>query len=99
MVVIGKCREIYKDDSLPSIKELIQSTPIKGKKTVLEYLKSGKKGAVAPGKVVDIISNEPISGEFCCYSDGKFGWRSDTIYYFEKYNMMLDDDFIKHVLN
>ena len=31
MLVIGKCKEVYKDNNLPSIKDLIQSEPIKNK--------------------------------------------------------------------
>ena len=32
-------------------------------------------------------------------TDGKYAWRSDVIYYVEKYNMSLLNDFIKHVLS
>lgn len=99
MIIIGKTREVYEDDNLPSIKDLICSKPIKESKKVLEHLKNGKKGAVASGYAVDVISKERIAGELCCFSDGKFGWRSDTIYYFEKYNLKLDDEFINYVLN
>lgn len=31
--------------------------------------------------------------------DDKYAWRSDLIYYFEKYNLKLDDDFIAHVMS
>ena len=99
MLVIGKCKEVYKDNNLPSIKDLIQSEPIKNKEIVLQYLKNGKKGAVAAGRAFDFISGETIPGELFCYSDGEYGWRSDTIYYFEKYNLKLDEAFIQHIVN
>lgn len=99
MIIIGKVKEIYDDENLPSITELICSRPIEKRQRVLEYLKNGKKGAVASGYAIDLINQERIPGELCCYSDGKFGWRSDTIHYFEKYNLKLEDEFIKHVLN
>ncbi len=31
-------------------------------------------------------------------SDGKYEWRSDVIYYVDKYDMELPDEFIQHVL-
>ena len=95
MTIIGKIKEVYKDNSLLSIKELIQENPIEGKEQILKYLRNGKKGAYAPSKMIDVISGEVIPGELCCYSDGEYGWRSDTIYYFEKYNLKLEEEFIK----
>ena len=97
-MIIGKCRECYRDAGLPSIMDMISDTPIKGKEKVLKYLKNGKKGAIAVGKAIDVITNKPIPGEFCCYTDGTFGWRSDTIYYFENYNLRLEKNFISSVL-
>lgn len=99
IIVIGKCRELYKDSGLPSINDIISDTPIPRKEEVLRYLKKGKKGAVASGIATDVIANKPIPGELCCYTDGIFGWRSDTIYYFEKYNLQLDEDFLRKVLS
>lgn len=98
MNIVGKFREIYKDDSLPSIKDSIQNKSISEKERILHYLKSAKKGAFSPGNIKDVITGEKISGEFCCYSDGEYAWRSDIIYYVEKYNLKLDSDFIKHIL-
>lgn len=32
------------------------------------------------------------------YTDGKYYWFSETIYYFEKYNLQLPDAFLKDIL-
>lgn len=32
------------------------------------------------------------------YNDGEYAWRSDIIYYVEKYNMRLEEDFVNKVL-
>lgn len=98
MIFVGKCRELYKDEKLPSIVDMVGGNPHKSKDKILQYLKNGKKGAMAAGRAYDIIGNKPIQGEFCCYNDGEYVWRSDTIYYFEKYNLALDSDFVKHIL-
>ena len=66
MIVIGKIKEIYNDENVPSIKELIQDKPIKSKEIVLNYLKSGKKGAVAAGHSTDVLTGDRIEGGLCC---------------------------------
>lgn len=99
MIVIGKFKEFYNDDKLPSIKQSFTQYTPEQKTKVLNYLKNGNKGAIAPGKMTDVISGEVIDGELCCYSDGKYGWRSDLIYYFEKYNIELPEDFVNMVVS
>ncbi|MBQ2942642.1 MAG: hypothetical protein IJD97_10475 [Clostridia bacterium] len=97
-MIIGKIKEVYNDKNLPSIYDLIREKPIEHKAKILEYLRNGKIEAYAPGRVKDIISGQYIDCDLCCYTDGKYEWRSDTIYYFDKYNLKLDDGFILYVL-
>ena len=99
MLAVDRYKEFYKDDNLPSIKESICETPVEGKGKILNYLKKWEKGAVAPGKSFDIFTGEQIPGELCCYTDGEYVWRSDTIYYFEKYNLKLCDGLIKKIID
>lgn len=98
MHTIGKYKEIYNDNNLPSIYENISETPIKRKKEILDHLKSGEISAVAPSYIKDIISGKAINQELMMINDGKYTWRSDVIYYFEKYNLKLPDEFVKEVL-
>ena len=99
MIVIGKTREIYKDPNLPTIKSLISKEPIGNKKKILEYLRNGRITAAAAGTANDIITGKTIDEPFCMFTDGVYAWRSDTIYYVDKYNLKLEDEFINHVLN
>lgn len=98
MIEIGQIREIYKDDKYPSIKDLINK-PIKEKKKVIEYMKKCKIEAVAPAIITDLINPEIKFAELYLMTDGKYEWRSDVIYYVEKYDMELPEEFIQHVLN
>lgn len=98
MHIIGKYKELYNDESLPSIYKNISDTPIKRKEKILEHLKSGKVSAVAPSYIKDVIANKTVNKTLMMMNDGKYEWRSDVIYYFEKYNLKLSDDFIKEVL-
>ena len=72
---------------------------IEQKELVLRYLKNGKVVATAAGRAYDFLTGEEILGEYLLYSDGVFEWSSSLIYYFEKYNIKLEGDFISHVLS
>lgn len=62
-------------------------------------MKGCKVEAVAPAIVTDIINPENRVGELYFMTDGKYAWRSDLIYYFEKYDMQLPFEFIQHALS
>ena len=96
MRVIGKFREIYRNNTLPSINSAISKRNY-DKQRVLDYLIGAKKGSISPAILKDVISGEQIDIQICCYTDGIYAWRSDLIYYVEKYDIALDEQFIKHV--
>lgn len=98
MIPIGLTRELDKDSNYPSIKDLINK-PVKEKKKVLEYMRKGKVIAVAPAIIRDVMNPEVSLPELFLMSDGEYEWRSDVIYYVEKYDMALPDEFLQHVLS
>ena len=77
-----------------------QSTPsaIPNKEQILRYMKSGRVIAAAPGRLKDVFTNQPIEGQMLAYSDGDYYWGTETIYYFEKYNLKLPDEFVQRAL-
>ena len=99
MIVIGKLKEIYHDESLPSIFELLSNKPVRQKDDIVKYMRKGKITSCSPAIVRDIITNQVINIPLNFMTDGVYAWRSDTIYYFEKYDIKLDNDFIEYVLN
>ena len=99
MLILGEYREIYEDTSLPSIHDYISSDEQKNKNKILDYLKKGQIKACAAGKAIDIFTGEVIPNELSYMTDGQYEWRSDLIHYVQKYNLILDKQFIKHVLN
>jgi hypothetical protein len=90
-------REIYKDDKYPSIKDLIYK-PIKEKEKIIKYMKQSKILCAAPAIVTDLINPEIRFAELFFMHDSKYAWRSDVIYYFDKYDMELPEEFIQHAL-
>ena len=73
------------------------STDIENKAKVLQYMRSCKVIAAAPGRMIDAFSHATIPGEMLAYSDGEYYWGSEAIYYFEKYNLKLPDDFVNRI--
>lgn len=93
---IGETKE-FDGEGHPSIKELIHK-PIKEKEAVIQYLKNGKEIGYAPAIVRDVLNPEVHLPYLEFMHDGKYGWRSDLIYYVEKYDMELPQEFIDHAL-
>ena len=54
--------------------------------------------AMAPGYSVDKIDDKTTIGSLAYYDDSVYHWRSDVIYYVQKYNIKLPDDFVQYVL-
>ena len=96
-ISIGMYKEISGDE-YPPIKDFLSDFPVPEKAEVLSYLKSASVAAASPGIMEDAFTGKSIPGEFLAYYDGKYTWRSDFIYHFEKYNLKLPDDFIAHVM-
>lgn len=96
MIYLGEYKEIENSDAFPSIKDCISDVPLKNKNQILAYLKNEKfvKGAI-PSVKHDYFTKEHIGGECLYYSDGRFWWDYVAIYYFERYNMELPQEFIK----
>ena len=98
MIVIGRFKETYNDERYPSIFTAIREKAPANKRKILAYLKSAKVVARAPGYLYDRVNNDVSIPNPACYDDGTYAWRSDVIYYYEKYNIELPEDFIRHVM-
>ena len=83
---------IWKEESLFSGERISE------KEKVCKYLKSFDPKWITTGRVEDRIKKERIDICDHSYSDGIYEWSETDIYHFEKYNMPLKDEFIKHVL-
>jgi hypothetical protein len=72
----------------------------KNKPIILKYLKNRDYLNYASTKRVYDVFQNAESNNYCQagYSDGVYQWTSDEIYYFEKYNLKLYNDFITSVL-
>lgn len=97
MKFITNYKELNGDTS-ETILDHIAKTPIDSKEKVLDYLKNGKHRGVRCSGVYDYVEDAPQFDTIHLFTDGEYFWDSEEIYHFEKYNMELDQGFIKKVL-
>lgn len=75
----------------------LEKEPIDNKEKTLDYLKNGKDNGIRCSVVYDYVKDESMSETIKLFTDGEFNWDSEEIYHFEKYNLRLNEDFIKKV--
>lgn len=68
------------------------------KKKLLEYLKKFKASMFTSAPVVDVFTGSVVADADNGYSDGRYTWYKSEVYYFEKYNLKLNDNFVRYVL-
>lgn len=95
MIQIGRFREHYGKNDPPFRST---SSDIPGKARVLHYLKGQEVIAAAPGIMRDAFTGERIHGEMLLYSDGEYYWGSETVFYFDKYNLQLPEEFVRRAI-
>ena len=68
------------------------------KEAVVNYMKSGFVYAAIAEINHDIFTGETIPYEAVIYTDKKYRWTSELLYYVETYNVKPEKDFIEHAL-
>ena len=83
--------------TLEGRKKWLNNEPIKCKEALLDYLKNGTMYAVSsPCEKVDMITGEKYRVWLYGFTDGVYGWGTEDIRYFDKYNIKLKKEFIEH---
>ena len=73
--------------------------PIKHKAEILSYLRRFDDWAFTSQPVYDIYTGEKVADSDNAKTDGIYTWYVGEIYFFGKYNLALNRDFIEHILN
>ena len=81
-----------------SVKCFLADTTPYDKQKVIAYLKSQKRVAGCPKAAIDCVTGEQISPSYSVYTDGEYDWCDFLIYHIEKYNVLLPQDFIEHIM-
>lgn len=66
------------------------------KKTILAYMKKQNVFSYTTAPVIDVYTGEKVVDYDNGITDGEFYWHESTVYYFEKYNLKLKEEFIEY---
>ena len=98
MKILNQYEEFGPGMGFPSMKEFFQSGKYENQDKIVRYLRTGEPVMVQTMLPRDVFTGEPLGIEKVFINDGEYIWSSDLAYYVEKYNLLLPDEFIKHVL-
>lgn len=99
MIFLDNYIEIYPRSQHPSLRGLIATTPYPLKDQVVNYLKKGSPTIAGCYVPHDAFTDKQIDTQFYGMTDGTYHWSNVLIYYVDKYNIKLPDDFINHILS
>ena len=68
------------------------------KDEILRYLKKSEVCAVAAGPLRDVFTNKYVRGDYLEYRDDAYMWTTKLVYHFEKYDCVLPEEFVQHIL-
>ena len=100
MKSICSYRELEDDATLPSLQDNLSKVDISDDEyeKILKHLKNGKTTFVTSQTPRDIFTGKNIGSDLRIFTDGVYSWTNEEIYYFEKYKIKLNEDFIRFVL-
>lgn len=99
MLPIAKVK-LYGKVDVEDLKYNLSDSSHLSKSLILKYLKKDKFiSSCTTEKVFDFIKKEETNIPMVSYHDDQYYWDDRHIYYFEKYNLKLNDDFVQHVLS
>ena len=98
MKIIGQFDEFGPGMGYPSIHGYLHGIPHPHKEQILMHLRNGQVHMVTATRIVDIISGEQTNIELYFMNDGFYSWSSRILYYVDKYNLRLPDDFVDHIM-
>ena len=99
MIYIGKYREFNPGLDYPSIRDFFSDDPYPEKYRIAAYLRNGNDSLLAGGSNRDVITGEAIPLASIFRNDGVYSWHQSLAYYVEKYNLILPEDFMNHILS
>ncbi len=81
-----------------SVRDFVTEKETYDKEKVIAYLKAQKRVSGCPRDAIDCVTGEKISSSYSVYTDGEYDWCDFLIYHIEKYNVLLPQDFVDHIM-
>ena len=89
----------HAQEGAPSMKEYLNKEEPEMVEAICRYLREGTVLGVSPGETTDVIEPEKgFSGTATAYTDGKWVWPGDLVYYVETYLLKIPDEFLQTMI-
>lgn len=98
MIILNKFDEFGKNMGFPSMQDFFEKSKYKNQEIIIDYLNNGLITMTQASYARDVFTGEVINKEKTFMNDGVYAWNSDLVYYVERYNLKLPDEFETHVL-
>lgn len=85
-------------DNNKSVRSHISNISIPEKERILRYLRGFPNYGTRCSTLYDYVEDVLYSPTVFSHFDGTYYWDDEEVYHFEKYNMELNEDFIKWVI-
>lgn len=85
----------------PAMSDNLSDSPVPHKEVIVRYLKrGGRQGGMTPCWITDVFTGEMVRGvSDNGREDDEYCWSEQLAYYVERYDLMLPEDFVAHILS
>lgn len=90
--------ELEKGQNFPKMKDSLENKAYPQKVDIIRFLQSGHIEFAQLSRSKDVFSGEIIPFEVLVMSDGNYYWSNELVWYVDKYNLRLPEDFEQHIL-
>ena len=90
-------KEFYSDEPLKLHEGVNFSYSEQDKKLLITYLLKGSRILAIMQALWDMIDDDTFISGYGMFSDDVWEWRSDVLYYIERYNLKVADEFFDYV--
>jgi len=96
---VGFFKELgFNASQKPSLMASISEEPHKDKEKIIKYLESGVLFMARGGFEMDVINpSDEIIGHGHIMTDGVWEWQDILAYYVRRYNVVLDEEFLRYM--
>ena len=100
MEFIGKYRELNPSyQQYDSMKDHFSEDRYPNQDRIIDYLKNGITDCARIGVPRDVFTGETIRMEELGMNDGVYTWFNTLAYYVDRYNLVLPEKFVAHILD
>lgn len=86
------------NEDFPSIHDYLEKEPYPNQDKIAHFLNNGKIELAQLSRDRDIFTGERIPREVLVMSDGDYYWANILVWYVEKYNLRMPEEFEKYIL-